>query len=192
MSGLIKKLATAVAVSAALGSSPASAYFVGSTDVGALDIVRGYTTQADLGGSDPATETAWVNSVLGTNFAGTSNSATTSISAVEGSPTIYAFSLPAPTPGYYIVKNSTRFLLLENLSSFDWGVFSWAGTFNGTPYDLNGNGSNYEQVSISHYAKFGSTTTTQVPEPGALGLMGLGLLGVAGLSRRRLSKSKQA
>jgi PEP-CTERM motif len=42
-----------------------------------------------------------------------------------------------------------------------------------------------EGAGLSHYTTFGPPPETQVTEPGSLALLGVGLLGLAGLTRRR-------
>jgi len=198
---LLASLALSVALSGA-----AQAYSIqnSTVNVGNLDTVLAVKTG---GASSPADESAWVASVLGTGFGVASNIGGSNILYRTGgvSSTIYAFSLsglgtPTSSISYFLVKNATTFLLLENNSSKDWAVFNWADEVeigdDEVKYDLNGRGSNKGQTSISHFALVTGPAPTQpvappqpappvdVPEPATLGLMGLGLI-AAGLRRRQ-------
>ena len=119
-----------VMISCALGAVSAQAYTINNnaTDVGGLDIFQGTTTQQILGDSngngngnssaDPATEEAWAEGILGIDLLYEDvKTEDVSIQLVDGSTSIIAFSLLSD-PGYYVVKDSTTFVLFENIDAF--------------------------------------------------------------------------
>ena len=102
---------------------------------------------------------------------------------------IFAFNLNGDPfladTDYFIIKNTNKWALFENLANVDWGVFNinaeviggnWAGDLTG--FNL-GNG----EFTISHVTEF--VGPASVPEPSISALLGIGLLGMIGVSRRR-------
>lgn len=51
---------------------------------------------------------------------------------------------------------------------------------------LAGNKKNIKQPGISHLTAFNDKNNTNVPEPGVISMLGIGLISLVGLSRRRL------
>ncbi len=142
------------------------------TDVGLIDM---FIAEADKAGN-PTAETAWVNSVLsGMGITVEYEVKTENVAYFATNATdVFAFNLAPASAGYYIVKNSKRMALFENLMEMDWGVFD-TGDLSGAlklPTD---------PYIISHVTQFNST----VPEPGMVGLLSIGLLGMV-VARRRM------
>ena len=168
-----------------------------TTDVGVIDTliqVATKTNPADpvlsltnMPSSAEQMEIDWVNLVLNTSF--TSNNyklENASFALVDDSTSIYASALNV-TPStaianYFIVKNSTTWALFGNNVEMGWAVFDASVT------DLAGLNYNSNEPAdpwiISHLTVFSSTS---VPEPSILALMGLGLLGVVFTRRRKLN-----
>lgn len=74
--------------------------------------------------------------------------------------------------------NLTAFLFNEEFASGNWST-----PFTDPPFDLPGNST---QKDVSHYTiARRSNPTTQVPEPGVLGLLGLGIVGFGVALRRK-------
>jgi len=171
-------------------------------DVGDIDTFLGHidkTTSAwtDNYGSGNSTtsEEAWVN-----DFLLSTGITTTYIIKDEGpdidgdgvpyvstdSTGVYAFAFdPAPGGDYFIVKNSTYIALFENLASLDYGVFD----ISDLPTGMNIPSSSF---TISHVGSLNDTTPPiigggggAIPEPTSIFLIGTGLLGAFGASRKK-------
>jgi len=155
-------------------SGGAFAYTIaGGTDVGGTD-----TFIASINGlspSNPATEADWASSVVGTTltFAGKSEPASFQVTLEDAG--IVAFQLMT-TPSYFLLKDARTHVLFKNEPNMDWGVFRLLDYFK-----------DKEDLQLSHLTEFNGGTVT-VPEPGTLGLLGLGILGLLTV-RRKLQRT---
>lgn len=97
----------------------------------------------------------------------------------------WSFTDPAGDPDivvtHFVVKGSNSFLLFDVNPDEDGTGASYQWSTLGL---LTGGG---RQPGYSHLTWYGYTVSTSVPEPGALALLGLGLLGLGFLVRRRKS-----
>jgi hypothetical protein len=172
-----KNILGLLAALALTASAPAWSIPIGA--VGSADTLLAST---DLGNSGEGTEASWISGVLGfaVSFADkTECEVGCSWEAVTGGGAgLYALEL-IDTPNYFLVKTGngsstgdTHFLF-QNVASLDYAVFSLAQL---------GFGSRITISKVSHVSEFGSTP---VPEPATVGLLGLGVLGLAFGKRRR-------
>lgn len=161
-------------------SSVSWGLMIGSTDVGEIDPLEAQTDDlGDCNGSSEACELEWINSVLApdTTTYGVKEE-TVSYDFVDGSDSVIGFLLDSPTE-YFLIKNSVWWGLFENVSNFDWAVIDTAILDSG--FNLPDN----SEMTISHVGTIGDTV--EVPEPGILSLLALGLIAM-GLKGRKISK----
>jgi len=178
-------------------ANPGWALFLSNgTDVGSLDPP---VAQGQAAGNTAADELAWINQAL--NLTGTPG-AFTSYTKYDYQPSlsmvftdlggnladlqenVWAFDLMG-TPEYFVIKMGTgqgtsstpTHFLYENNMEFGWGVVDITALLeNGTVNDI---------YAFSHW---GETGGAPVPEPGTMLLLGSGLIGLAGFSRKKLFK----
>lgn len=174
----MKKTLKVLGAAAALAlTSNAWSYAVGGVDVGGLDTLL---TTADSSSSyfppfNPTQEELWAENYLTINLTDTGGAGDQAYTNVDGSTSIFAFQLSS-APAYFLLKNSTTVALFRNdgLLGVGWAVFDT---------NLLPDGINIPSDDpISHTQEYNGSTTS-VPEPGSLALLGAGLVGLA-FSRR--------
>lgn len=161
-----------------------------SVNVGLVDHL---IAQTQLLNSGEETELNWVQSVL-TDMLGpsvvVSLAAKTDVTESNWQETdtlgVWAYDLVSDGPDYFLVKTgnigggvSDTHFLYENLASLDWAVIALAGL---QIKDIT----NIEK--ISHITEVSEYTTTSVPEPSTLLLLGAGLAGLGWYGRKRSRK----
>lgn len=143
------------------------------TNVGSIDT---FIAEGEKQGN-PTDEETWVNDVL-SGYNGDTTTFTVKTGDVNYFSTdtngVFAFGLVSG-PDYFLLKNATRIALFENLADIDWGVFDSSELSGGMNLPSDG-------FTISHVSEFGGGH--EVPEPGVLGLLSIGLIGIV-LGRRR-------
>lgn len=174
----MKKLLINCGAAVMLGlSGSAFGFFIddGATNVGDLD--KGLYTDGVLG--NPTSEAAWASEKLG--FTVTASDDTkidpAFFTQVDDSDSVIAIAL-LTSPGYYLIKDAQTTVLFENLASFDWAVLDLEVYFGTNKLDDS------SELFLSHLTEFEGDNVT-VPEPGAMGLIGLGLIGL-GFFRRKI------
>lgn len=171
-----------VALALAVCSSPSWAVLIvdgpyDGIDPGAVDLLLAQGAQQ----GNPTKETNWVNSVLaglGINVEYQIKDDPVPFYATTDE-NIFAFFMADPASDYFLIKNATRIALFQNLAALNFGVFDITQLHAGL--NLPGDPDEYE---ISHVTRFVSNSV-KVSEPGALLLLGAGLLSL-GFARRRL------
>lgn len=142
-------------------------------------------TSAALSNSGDETERAWVQSVTGQVIPITLDAKYKDMTwlPVDGETGVYAIDLRTTNPAYFLIKTGkikdgpyagADHFLFRNESATGWGVIDLRAL--GIP----------NIGKISHVAEF--TSSAAVPEPTTFLLLGIGLVGIAGINRKKRRK----
>lgn len=175
------------AVIALFGAS--SVWAVPIATSGGVDTLLAQTT---LPNSGQATEQNWIASVLGVSAGdldftkyddGTTGWEQVVDAAGDDLAGLFA-RMFGDMPGYFMVKigngNGTgaddSHFLYQNVNALAWAVIDLSAF--GTEFSLT-------NINVSHTVTVGGDGDQQVPEPGTLALIGIGLLGLGAARRRK-------
>lgn len=162
--------------------SVSPAWSIPMSTVGGLDKLLASTS---LGNSGEATEIGWAQKVLSDptlQISTKHEDANMVWQRVDDQPTIYAINFTVPNVAYFLVKLGNiapgskdatipDTFLFQNQASPAWGVINLATIAPGYEFDI---------YKVSHV-----TAISAVPEPGAMLLLGVGLLGLGIASPRK-------
>jgi hypothetical protein len=162
-------------------ATPAWSYFVGTTDVGAVDTWK--AASPSIGSSDAA-ELAYIRLTAGDNtllLGGKLENSGMVWQPVNYEPYIWAIYFGSSEPSYFLLKTGNLnpggttplqyTIVFQNVASMEWGVIDLRS--------LPAPGSEYEIAEIGKISH-----VTYVPEPGTMLLLCFGLIGLAAGSRK--------